>query len=89
MKSLAPCVLFAAALFLPLPAGPPFRPRSPHGGRLCPSGNKANKNFGIAGTLKARTKRSRGKNFDSYLKFDTTYPGLLGGQTEALRFPLQ
>src|SRR6266850_1424379 len=73
MKSLAPCVLFAAALLSALTGWAAVQTTiNPTADAYVQGGNKANKNFGIAGTLKARTNAATAKNFDSYLKFDTT-----------------
>src|SRR5882672_11801865 len=72
MKSLAPCVFFAAALPFALTGWAAQTTINPTADAYVQGGNKANKNFGIAGTLKARTNAAAAKNFDSYLKFDTT-----------------
>src|SRR6266850_4974368 len=73
MKSLAPCVFFAATLLSALTSWAAVQTTiNPTADAYVQGGNKANKNFGIAGTLKARTDAAAAKNFDSYLKFDAT-----------------
>src|SRR6266404_2709857 len=73
MKDLARCVFFAATLLSALTSWAAVQTTiNPTADAYVQGGNKANKNFGIAGTLKARTNAAAAKNFDSYLKFDAT-----------------
>src|SRR5882672_9074479 len=73
MKNLAPCVFFAAALLSALTGWAAVQTTiNPAADAYVQGGKKANKNFGISGTLKARTNAAAAKNFESYLKFDTT-----------------
>ncbi len=73
MKGFAPCVFIATALLPALTCRAAVQTTiNPTADSYVQGGNKANKNFGIARTLKARTDATAAKNFDSYLKFDTT-----------------